>query len=157
HMRFSSALSPGYATVDTRRHGNLLALDPPTHKRLRSMLTPAFTVRRMKRLEERVVHIVDEHLDTLERDGAPAELVSSLALPIPSMVICELPGVPDSDRQEFQPRTSRALDLSVPMTERIDLRRQSQDYMQSLVTAARHDPREDMLGMLVRDHGDVLT
>jgi len=43
------------------------------------------------------------------------------------------------------------------MTERIDLRRQSQDYMRSLVTAARHDAREDMLGMLVRDHGDVLT
>jgi len=111
----------------------------------------------MKRLEERVLQIVDEHLDTLERDGAPAELESSFALPIPSLVICELLGVPGSDQQEFQHRTSRALDLSVPMTERIDLRRQSQDYMQSLVTAARHDAREDMLGMLVRDHGDVLT
>jgi cytochrome P450 len=157
HVRFSSALSPGYATADTPRHGNLLALDPPMHNKMRSMLAPAFTAQRTKRLEGRVVQIVGEHLDTLECRGAPAELMSSYALPIPTLVICELLGVPDSDRQEFQRRTSRVLDLSVPMTERIEMRRQSQEYMRSLVVAARRAPREDMLGMLVRDHGDVLT
>ena len=157
HVRFSSALSPGYATVDMARHGNLLALDPPMHQKIRSMVAPAFTAQRMKRLEGRIVQIVDEHLDALECGGAPAELVSGYALPIPTLVISELLGVPDSDRQEFQQRTSRVLDLSVPVTERIDMRRQSQEYMESLVVAARQDSADDMLGMLVRDHGDVLT
>ncbi len=52
------------------RAGNLLALDPPEHSRLRRMLTPEFTVRRMRRLEPRIVEIVDDHLDALERAGA---------------------------------------------------------------------------------------
>ena len=156
HVRFSSALSLGYATADTARHGNLLALDPPMHKRMRSMLAPVFTAQRTKLLEKKVVHIVDEHLDALESVGAPAELVSGYALPIPTMVICELLGVPDPIDLRFDGAPAN-LDLSVPVNQRINMRRESQEYMRSLVVAARHDPREDMLGMLVRDHGDVLT
>ena len=53
------------------RAGNLLAFDPPEHTRLRRMLTPEFTVRRMRRLEPRIVEIVDEHLDAMERPGRP--------------------------------------------------------------------------------------
>ena len=51
------------------------------------MLTPEFTVRRMRRLEPRIVEIVDEHLDALERVGPGADLVEHFALPVPSMVI----------------------------------------------------------------------
>jgi cytochrome P450 len=137
--------------------GNLLGMDPPEHHRLRRMLTPEFTLRRMKRLEPRIVEIVDEHLDAMERKGAPLDLVSEFALPIPSLVICELLGVPYADRADFQARTARQLDFSVPMSERAALQRESRDYMDGLVTAARTDPGEDMLGMLVREHGDELT
>jgi cytochrome P450 len=86
--------------------GNLLGIDPPEHHRLRRMLTPEFTLRRMKRLEPRIVEIVDEHLDAMERAGTPADLVAEFALPIPSLVICELLGVPYADRADFQARTS---------------------------------------------------
>src|SRR5689334_12357791 len=87
--------------------GNLLALDPPDHTRLRRMLTPEFTVRRMRRLEPRIVEIVDEHLDAMAKAGPPADLVADFALPIPSLVICELLGAPYDDRAAFQARTSR--------------------------------------------------
>jgi len=137
--------------------GNLLGMDPPDHHRVRRMLTPEFTLRRMKRLEPRIVEIVDEHLDGLERAGAPADLVAEFALPIPSLVICELLGVPYADREGFQVRTARQLDFSVPISERADLQRESRDYMDALVTATRKHPGEDMLGMLVREHGDDLT
>jgi cytochrome P450 len=139
------------------RAGNLLGVDPPEHTRLRRMLTPEFTVRRMRRLEPRIIEIVDDHLDAMEKAGAPADLVADFALPIPSLVICELLGVPYADRAEFQERTSKLLDISLPMDERMDLGRESREYMADLVARAQAEPGDDMLGMLVREHGDDLT
>jgi cytochrome P450 len=139
------------------RAGNLLAFDPPEHTRLRKMLTPEFTLRRMRRLEPRIREIVDEHLDAMERKGAPADLVADFALPVPSLVICELLGVPYSDREGFQARTGRLLDLSLPMDERMKVQRESRDYMAELVARTQADPGEELLGMLVREHGDELS
>ena len=139
------------------RAGQLLALDPPEHTRLRRLLRPEFTVRRMQRLEPRIVEIVDEHLDAMAAAGSPADLVPTFALPIPSLVICELLGVPYADRESFQRRTSKLLDLSLPMEERLELGRESREYMAGLVAGAQAEPGEDMLGMLVREHGHDLT
>jgi cytochrome P450 len=139
------------------RAGQLLAYDPPEHTRLRRMLTPEFTVRRMRRLEPRITEIVEQHLDALERAGAPADLVAGFALPIPSLVICELLGVPYEDRAEFQHRTGRQLDVSIPVEERLVLAREGRGYMERLVARAQAAPGEDMLGMLVREHGDDLS
>jgi cytochrome P450 len=139
------------------RAGLLLVLDPPEHSRLRRMLTPEFTAGRMRRLEPRVAAIVEEHLDALAAAGPPADLVPSFALPVPSLVISELLGVPVADRESFQWRAGRQFDLSLPVDE---LRRAAVDsraYMRTLVVAARADPGEDLLGMLVREHGDDVT
>ena len=167
HERFRNSRPPGFVLPGApavpedaqgeSRAGNLLGLDPPQHQRLRRMLTGEFTVRRMKRLEPRIVEIVEQQLDEMERHGPPADLVAHFALPIPSLVICELLGVPYADREDFQRRSARQLDLSAPIPERLELQRQGRDYMRSLVQAAQHDPGEDMLGMLVREHGDELT
>jgi cytochrome P450 len=104
-----------------RRAGQLLSMDPPPHTRLRRMLTPEFTVRRIRRLAPRIAEIVDDHLADLERDGPPADLVPRFALPIPSLVICELLGVPYAERERFQRLTARQLDLSVPLEQRLRL------------------------------------
>jgi cytochrome P450 len=167
HERFSNGRPPGFVVPGapnipeeeqaSARAGNLLGLDPPEHQRLRRMLTAEFTIRRMKRLRERVVEIVDAQLDAMEKAGPPADLVASFALPIPSLVICELLGVPYDDRGDFQRRTARQLDLSLPVPERMDLQRQGRAYMSSLVERARRQPGEDILGMLVREHGHELT
>jgi cytochrome P450 len=167
HERFSNARPPGFVVpgaptvsdeeLASARAGNLLGLDPPEHQRLRRMLTPEFTVRRMKRLEPRIVEIVDQQLDAMESAGPPADLVSSFALTIPSLVICELLGVPYDDRDDFQRRSARQLDLSIPIPERLDLQRQGRAYMQSLVERSRQHPGDDILGMLVREHGAELT
>jgi cytochrome P450 len=167
HERFSNGRPPGFVVPGapdvpeeeqaSARAGNLLSLDPPEHQRLRRMLTAEFTIRRMKRLEPRVVEIVDAQLDAMEKAGPPADLVASFALPIPSLVICELLGVPYDDRDDFQRRTARQLDLSIPIPERLELQSQGRAYMRSLVERARKQPGEDILGMLVRDHGTELT
>lgn len=137
--------------------GNLLGLDPPEHQRLRRMLTAEFTIRRINRLQPRIVEIVDQHLDAMQTAGPPIDLVSHFALPIPSLVICELLGVPYEDRDDFQRRSNRQLDFSAPIPERVELQRQSREYMRSLVRRARRDPGEDILGMLIREHGTELT
>jgi len=139
------------------RAGNLLGFDPPEHSRLRRMLTPEFTVRRMRRLEPRITEIVEQHLDAMAAAGPPADLVADFALPIPSLVICELLGVPYADRASFQARTSRQLDISLPMDERLELAREGRKYMSELVAHAQAAPGDDMLGMLVREHGDDLS
>jgi cytochrome P450 len=167
HERFSNGRPPGFVVPGapnipkeeqaSARAGNLLGLDPPEHQRLRRMLTAEFTIRRMKHLAERVVEIVDAQLDAMGKAGPPADLVASFALPIPSLVICELLGVPYDDRDDFQRRTVRQLDLSLPIPERMELQRQGRAYMRSLVERARRQPGEDILGMLVREHGHELT
>src|SRR4051812_30785767 len=143
--------------LEQMRAGQMLAFDPPDHTRLRRMLTPEFTVRRMRRLEPRIVEIVDAALDDLEKGGKPANLVANFALPVPSLVICELLGVPYGDRAQFQHRTGRLLDMSLSIEQRMVLQRESRDYMADLVAGAQAQPGEDMLGMLVREHGDDLS
>jgi cytochrome P450 len=167
HERFSNRRPPGFAAPvatamsteeqDRFRAGNLLGLDPPEHQRLRRMLTAEFTVRRMTQLQPRLIDIVEQHLDAMEDAGPPAELVSAFALPIPSLVICELLGVPYGDRGGFQRRTARQLDFAIPVDERLALQREGREYMRSLVRQSRPAPGDDMLGMLVREHGTELT
>ncbi|MFF5111829.1 cytochrome P450 [Streptosporangium sp. NPDC000509] len=139
------------------RAGNLLAFDPPEHTRLRRILTPEFTLRRIRRLEPRITCIVEEHLDAMERAGSPADLVPSFALPIPSLVICELLGVPYADREDFQRRTGRLLDVAAPVEERRAAQAESRAYMAGLVARAQADPGEELLGTLVREHDDLTT
>jgi cytochrome P450 len=167
HERFSNGRPPGFVMpgaptlsdeeLASARAGNLLGTDPPEHQRLRRMLTPEFTIRRIKRLEPRITEIVDQHLDAMESAGPPIDLVDSFALPIPSLVICELLGVPYDDRDDFQRRSARQLDLSIPIPERVELQMQGRAYMHTLVERARTHPGEDILGMLVREHGAELT
>ena len=145
------------AELAEMRAGQLLAFDPPDHTRLRRMLIPEFTVRRMHRLEPRVVEIVNAALDDLEGGGRPNDLVSHFALPVPSLVICELLGVPYADRAEFQHRTRCLLDVSLPIEQRVALQRESRAYMARLVEHAQTAPGVDMLGMLVREHGHDLS
>ena len=153
----SREVDAGDADVDAATAGNLLVYDPPEHTRLRRMLTPEFTVRRIARIEPRLVEIIDERLDALEHGGAPADLVAEFAVPIPALAICELLGVPYDDRAEFQRRTNRQLDESLSIEQREQVWGESRTYMAELVSRARREPGEDLLGMLVREHGDDLT
>jgi cytochrome P450 len=144
----------GAAEIRRRRSGMLLMLDPPDHTRLRRMLTGRFTVRAMKALEPRVAAIVDEALEAMAHGGPPADLVADFALPVPSLVICELLGVPYADRDGFQARAFQTLRSDLAPAERAEVIRASREYMATLVARARQDPGDDLIGMLVREHGD---
>ncbi|MEV6986908.1 cytochrome P450 [Sphaerisporangium sp. NPDC051017] len=133
--------------------GFFLQEDPPEHTRLRRRLTGHFTVHRMQALEPRVEAITSDHLDAMERTGPPADLVREFALPIPSLVICELLGVPYGDHEMFQRRSSVMLDLD---SSHEQVRRALDDlmnYLRGLVTRKRTAPGDDLISELATDRG----
>ncbi len=153
--RFSTALT----AVGERAQGEgfLVAYDPPEHTRLRRMVSAPFTVNQIRRLRPRIEAIVAECLDAIAEAGPPVDLMEMFAMPIPSLVICELLGVPYSDRAGFQHTSKARLDLSANAAERMAARMQSRSYMAKLVARQRIEPGADLLGMLVRDHGSEIT
>ncbi|MFJ5992242.1 cytochrome P450 [Lentzea sp. NPDC092896] len=92
----------GETVLDPDQPGNINGIDGAEHMRLRRPLSRGFMVKRMNELRPRIQQIVDEHLDVMEAKGAPADLVTSLCLPLPSLVIAELLGVPPEHQELFQ-------------------------------------------------------
>ncbi|NUR25347.1 MAG: cytochrome P450 [Catenulispora sp.] len=88
--------------------GWLVDMDAPAHTRLRQQLTGKFTARRLKEVRPRIETIVEDLLTALNDQPRPVDLVSAFCLPVPSLVICELLGVPYSERERFQ-RNSETL------------------------------------------------
>lgn len=145
------------AEAAVMRAGNLIEMNPPEHTRLRRMLVPTFTARRIAALEPRITEIVDGFLDDLAAQPQPADLVTHFALPVPSLVICELLGVPYHDRNEFQSLSQKMMDTTLSTEDVVRLGREQRDYMSSLVATAQADPGEDLLGTLIREHGTSLS
>lgn len=136
--------------------GGLGFADPPVHTRLRRLLTPEFTVRRLARLIPRIHDIVEGQLDEIERLGSPVDLVQTFALPIPSLSICELLGVPYEDRAEFQRLSTARFDLFGGAGASLDAISESLSYLLELVRRQRRHPGDGLLGTLVKEHGGDL-
>ncbi|SDF78096.1 Cytochrome P450 [Lentzea fradiae] len=134
-----------------RRAGSFIFMDAPEHTRIRKMLTGQFTVRRMRDLTPRVHEIVTSHLDAMVEKGPPADLVRDFALPVPSLVICELLGVDYGDRDEFQERTAKLLSLDATIDEQIKNATGLRVFMHSLVRSKQAAQGDDLLSGLVRD------
>ncbi|MFD6887461.1 cytochrome P450 [Streptomyces sp. NPDC059957] len=82
--------------------GEFLLMDEPQHGRYRKPLVGKFTARRMRLLTERIEQITKDCLDAMEETGPAVDLVTAFAKPIPTIIICELLGVPYEDRASFQ-------------------------------------------------------
>jgi cytochrome P450 len=131
--------------------GFFLFFDPPEHTRLRRKVTGVFTVKRMKDLEPRIADIVDAQIAALRAAGPGADLVREFALPVPSLVICEMLGVPYDDRAAFQANSANMLDLSLSVEDRNKAMAELFGYLMQLVPAKRADPGDDMLSVLAAD------
>ncbi|MEV0069664.1 cytochrome P450 [Amycolatopsis sp. NPDC050768] len=138
--------------VAQREDGRFLFMDPPEHTRLRRLLTGQFTVRRMQLLEERIREISIEHLDAMRAAGNEGDVVPAFALPLPSLVICELLGVDYADRAEFQEHTGIALNLTKSDEERAKASESIYAFMRKLVAHKREHPADDLVSGLI--HGD---
>ncbi|MFI8930956.1 cytochrome P450 [Streptomyces sp. NPDC053474] len=145
----------------------LLGVDDPEHNRQRRMLIPPFGVKRVAAMRPRIQHLVDQLLDTMLEQGPPVDLVSAFALPVPSMVICELLGVPYADHDFFE-EASRRLLRGKTADEAEEARLDLMDYLVGLVDRKSRAaesrptdaaaPTEGLLDDLVRErlHTDEL-
>ncbi|MBU3060975.1 cytochrome P450 [Nocardia sp. NEAU-G5] len=130
--------------------GVFIAMDPPDHTRLRRKLTGAFTVRRMKQLEDHIVEVVERQLDHLASLTPPVDLVAEFALPVPSLVICELLGVPYADRVTFQSNSAKFLVRDQEIEEKMAAYGALTTYLAELVMSKRAEPGDDLLSDLAR-------
>ncbi|MER5351037.1 cytochrome P450 [Kitasatospora sp. NPDC002551] len=141
--------------------GDMTGMDAPEHTRFRRLLAGRFTVRRMRRLTDRVQEITADCLDALERGGPGTDLVEAFARPIPALMICELLGVPYADRERFQSHAHTLMSMDAAPEDRYAAMTGLQEYMAELVAAKRAEPSDeepsgegpstDLLGELARD------
>jgi pentalenolactone synthase len=122
------------------------------HARMRSLLAPHFSPRRMRALRPRVETLTTRLLDELAEQGPPADLHAALAVPLPILVICELLGVPYEHRDQFRTWTTDAANTR-------DRARSEQGlaalfgYGRTLVARKREEPGDDVISRLCATDG----
>jgi cytochrome P450 len=127
-------------------------MDDPEHNRLRRMMTRDFTFRRAEAMRPQIQNLVDGFIDDMIAAGPPADLVRDFALPVPSLVISLLLGVPYEDHEFFQMHSTRGLDSSLPEHEKAAATGAVFGYVFELVNRKRVEPGDDLLSRLVTDH-----
>jgi cytochrome P450 len=94
-----TAVQPDQDDFALFQRGNFVNMDPPQHRKLRTLVSQAFTPRVVADLEPRIAELTGELLDQV---GERFDLVDALAYPLPVIVIAELLGVPTADRGLFR-------------------------------------------------------
>ena len=126
--------------------------DDPEHHRLRRMMTSQFTFRRTEAMRPQIQKLVDDYLDAMIDKGPPADIVRDFALPVPSMVIALLLGVPPEDLELFQHNTSLGLDVKSTDEERAQGFIAMYAYIQELVRRKEREPGDDLISRLITDY-----
>ena len=127
-------------------------IDDPEHHRLRRMMTGVFTFRRTDAMRPRIQAIVDEHLDSMIAKGPPADLVRDFAVPVPSLVIALLLGVPPEDLELFQRHTAVGMDTKSSEEQKAQAFGAMYNYIQDLVVHKEDEPGDDLISRLVTDY-----
>ncbi|MCP2275081.1 cytochrome P450 [Nocardia amikacinitolerans] len=151
HVPYETPGMPVATEPSPQIPGLFIAMDPPDHTRLRRMLTGAFTVKRMKQLEEHIIDVAERQLDEMARMTPPVDLVKEFALPVPSLVICEMLGVPYADRATFQVNSAKFLVKDQTLEEKMAAYGAMTTYLAELVVRKRAEPGDDILSDLARD------
>ncbi|BCB85344.1 cytochrome P450 family protein [Phytohabitans suffuscus] len=135
---------------------NLLNMDPPQHTRIRSLVSQAFTPRRVARMRPGVQRLADRLLDALPA-GGPVDLIAAYAEPFPIAVVGEMFDVPLDDLARLRGWTN---DLVTGAREAagaaiVEIHR----FLAELVAHRRAAPGTDLLSAMVaaRDEGDRLS
>ncbi|MFG2127256.1 cytochrome P450 [Streptomyces sp. NPDC048751] len=118
----------------------LLGVDDPEHRVQRRMMVPSFTLKRANELRPSIQRVVDERLDAMTAQGPPADLVSAFALPVPSMVICALLGVPYADHEFFEEQSRRLL-RGPTADDTLRARERLEEYVGELIDRKRKERR----------------
>jgi cytochrome P450 len=127
-------------------------LDDPEHARLRRMVTPRFAIKRVEALRPAIQRIADGLIDRMLAGPKPVDLVRAFALPVPSLVICELLGVPYADHRFFQANSTVLVNRESSPEAARDAHGNLLDYLDRLVTEKLANPGGDLLSALAIEH-----
>ncbi|MYW90848.1 cytochrome P450 [Amycolatopsis rubida] len=144
---FPSPIDPAHS------HGggtdlSFVGMDDPEHARLRRMISGAFTVKRVEAMRPAIQRLTDEFLDRMLAGPTPADLVQALALPLPSLVISEMLGVPYADHEFFQANSKIMVSATATGTERGAAHSALAGYLDELVAKKTAEPGDDLLSKL---------
>ncbi|MEZ0351638.1 cytochrome P450 [Mycobacterium sp. pR1184] len=126
--------------------------DDPEHHRLRRMMTTNFTFRRCEAMRPHIQETVDHYLGQMIAGGAPADLVREFALPVPSLVIALLLGVPPEDLEIFQRHTTTGLDQRSTDEQKGQAFGAMYAYIEELVERKAREPGDDLISRLVTEY-----
>ncbi|GAA3642834.1 cytochrome P450 [Nonomuraea antimicrobica] len=124
------------------------------HQHWRRLIGRWFTAKRMSALRPQMTQIADDLIDDLVKLGAPGDLKAGLGFPLPVYVICDMLGVPASDRDRFSYWSDTLLNLTRYTKEEIDVAQaEFYQYMSDHVSAKRERPGDDLLSELIAAGG----
>ncbi|MDQ2585054.1 cytochrome P450 [Saccharothrix yanglingensis] len=127
---------------------SFIGMDDPEHARLRRMVGAAFAVKKVEAMRPMVQGIVDRAVDALLAGPKPADLVEAFALPVPSLVICELLDVPYDDHDFFQRNSRTIINRDSAPEQRATAMGELGRYLGALVVAKLESPGDDLLSRL---------
>jgi cytochrome P450 len=127
-------------------------IDDPEHNRLRRMMARDFTWRRCEAMRPQIQELVDRFLDTMTESGPPADLVRDFALPVPSLVISMLLGVPYSDHEFFQHHSTVGLDSRSTDEQKAAATGAMFGYIFELVERKERELGDDLISRLITDY-----
>ncbi|CPR11406.1 cytochrome P450 105Q4 Cyp105Q4 [Mycobacterium bohemicum DSM 44277] len=135
------------ATVN-KRPRSVFTSDGEEHTRFRRMLSKPFTFRRVEGLRPAIAQITDDHIDAMLAGPQPADLVAAIALPVPSLVISEMLGVPYQDAEMFQEHATVGLARYATGEDTVKGAMSLHKYLAQLVEAKMANPAEDAVSDL---------
>jgi cytochrome P450 len=143
---------PGYPSPAPLPKGgtgiSFILMDNPEHARLRRMVTAPFTIRRVAAMRPAVQKIVDDLIDGLLAGPKPVDLVEAFALPMPSLVICALLGVPYADHDFFQEHSKLLIRRDAKPEERAAGAQALSGYLDRVMGETLERPGDDLLSGL---------
>lgn len=147
HPGFPSPIDPAHAHAGSTDL-SFVGMDDPGHLRLRRMISGAFAIKRVEAMRPRVQHMVDDFIDAMLAGPRPADLVRDLALPIPSLVISDMLGVPYEDHGFFQTNSKTIVSTVATPQERGTAHANLADYLDDLIGRKLTEPGDDLLSSL---------
>lgn len=148
---------PGYPHVSANlkfrstRDASFIRMDDPEHARIRRMVTAPFAVRQVESMRPGIQRIVDGLIDDLLAGPKPADLVQAFALPVPSLVICQLLGVPYADHDFFQRNSRLLINRDTPPEQAQAAQAALIDYLDHLTGEKLAHPGDDLLSRLATE------
>ncbi|HWF69164.1 MAG TPA: cytochrome P450 [Mycobacterium sp.] len=138
----------GMLSTVHKRPRSVFTSDAEEHTRFRRMLSKPFTFKRVEGLRPAIQQITDEHIDAMLAGPRPGDIVTALALPVPSLVISQLLGVPYEDAEMFQHHANIGLARYATGEDTVKGAMSLHKYLAQLVESKMEAPAEDAVSDL---------